>query len=167
MRGPTGRSSGSFNTCPLTPRCWTLAAGTGGVGELLHQRGYRNLVGLDISAGMLAEARQKKIYSDLQVGILGEPLDLPSDTFDAVISVGLFTVEHPPPPSSFEALIRVTKPGGHIVFLLHNALASDFKPKLEALETAGKWALAEVSPIIRTVTSGKPHPGSRVHVYQV
>lgn len=116
---------------------------------------------------MLAEARQKKIYSDLQVGILGEPLDLPSDTFDAVISVGLFTVEHPPPPSSFEALIRVTKPGGHIVFLLHNALASDFKPKLEALETAGKWALAEVSPIIRTVTSGKPHPGSRVHVYQV
>ncbi len=58
-------------------------------------------------------------------------------------------------------------PGGHIVFLLHNGLASDFKQKLAALEAAGKWVLVEVSSIIRTVPGGEPHPGLRVYVYQV
>ena len=72
-------------------------SGTGGVGELLFQRGYLNLTGMDISSGMLTEAKEKNIYKELHLGGLGEELKFPKDTFEAVISVGLFTPEHPPP----------------------------------------------------------------------
>ena len=142
-------------------------AGTGGVGELLHHRGFSNLVGLDISSGMLNEAKKKNVYSDLRVGILGEDLDFSSDTFDAVISVGLFTLEHPPPASSFDELIRLTKQGGHLVFLLNNSLMSKFKRKMDELEAEGKWEIVEISKDIFPVPKGHPHPGLRIFVYKV
>ncbi len=142
-------------------------SGTGGVGELLFQRGYLNLTGMDISSGMLTEAKEKNIYKELHLGGLGEELKFPKDIFEAVISVGLFTPEHPPPTNCFDELIRVTKSGGYIVFLLHNGLIDEFKVKLEELEKNAKWTLVERSPIIRTVAKSKIHPGSRVHVYQV
>ena len=47
-------------------------------------------------------------------------------------------MEHPPPSNSFEEVIRVTKHGGHIVFLLHNGLLDKFKVKLEELENYAK-----------------------------
>ena len=141
-------------------------AGTGGVGELLHHRGFSNLVGLDISSGMLYEAKKKNVYTDLRVGILGEELDFKNDTFDAVISVGLFTLEHPPPPSSFDELIRLTKQGGHIVFLLNNNLTNEFKRKMNELEAEGKWEIVETSKDFFPVPKGQPHPGLRIFIYQ-
>ncbi len=73
-----------------------VGAGTGLVGQLLHQRGYQNLEAMDLSAGMLSEARKKNVYKDLHQGVLGTALDFPSDTFDAIISVGTFTWAMPP-----------------------------------------------------------------------
>ena len=49
--------------------------GTGGVGELLHNQGFLNLVGIEISSGMLDEANNKNVYSDFRVCILGEDID--------------------------------------------------------------------------------------------
>ncbi|MBT6075470.1 MAG: class I SAM-dependent methyltransferase [Euryarchaeota archaeon] len=49
--------------------------GTGGVVELLHHQGFLNLVGIEISSGMLDEANKKNVYSDLRVCILGEDID--------------------------------------------------------------------------------------------
>ena len=43
-------------------------AGTGLVGQLLDQRGYRNLEAMDISAGMLEEAEKKQVYTALHQG---------------------------------------------------------------------------------------------------
>ena len=60
---------------PLDGMILDAGAGTGGVGELLHHQGFLNLVGIDISSGMLNEALKKNVYSDLRVGILGEDLD--------------------------------------------------------------------------------------------
>ena len=71
-------------------------AGTGLVGQLLHQRGYGNLEAMDISAGMLEEARKKNVYTALNQGILGESLAFGTDTFDGIISVGTFTLGHAP-----------------------------------------------------------------------
>ena len=142
-------------------------AGTGGVGELLHHRGFSNLVGLDISSGMLYEAKKKNVYTDLRVGILGKDLDFNSDTFDAVISVGLFTVEHPPPQNSFDELIRLTKQGGHIVFLLNNTLINVFKRKMDELEAEGKWEIVETSKDFFPVPKGQTHPGLRIFVYKL
>lgn len=90
-------------------------AGTGLVGELLHKRGYTNLVAMDISAKMLEEANAKGVYRSLLQQTLGQSLDIPSSTFDAVIAVGVFGPTHAP-ARSFDELIRVTRSGGHIVF---------------------------------------------------
>ena len=60
---------------PLDGMILDAGNGTGGVGELLHHQGFLNLVGIDISSGMLNEAKKKNVYSDLRVGILGEDID--------------------------------------------------------------------------------------------
>ena len=71
-------------------------AGTGLVGERLCEAGYRDLVGIDLSPGMLAVARGKDVYRELRQTNLGESLAFPDDAFDAVISVGVFTTGHAP-----------------------------------------------------------------------
>ena len=50
-------------------------AGTGLVGECLHQMGYRNLTAMDLSTGMLEVARRKNIYQALDQMTMGEKLD--------------------------------------------------------------------------------------------
>ena len=47
-------------------------SGTGGGGELLFQRGYLNLTGMDISSGMLTEAKEKNIYKEAEVIVIEE-----------------------------------------------------------------------------------------------
>ena len=66
-------------------------AGTGMTGKLLFERGYRELAAMDISQGMLEQARSKNVYKAFHQMVMGEPLDFPSDSFDAVVSVGALT----------------------------------------------------------------------------
>ena len=46
--------------------------GTGGVGQLLHTLGFRNLHGFDMSMGMLAKARLRGVYSGLHRGVFSD-----------------------------------------------------------------------------------------------
>ena len=66
-------------------------AGTGRTGELLSILGYNHLVALDLSAGMLARARELDVYRELYRGLLGEPLPFPTDMFAAAVAAGVFT----------------------------------------------------------------------------
>lgn len=143
-------------------------AGTGLVGQLLHQRGYPNLEAMDISAGMLEEARKKNVYKFLHQGVLGSPLDFTSDYFDGIISVGTFTLGHAP-SSGFDELIRITKPGGYIVFTIRPDYYenSDFKEKLPALEAAGSWRLVELGEPFQNRPETEPDIYLQVWVYQV
>ena len=49
--------------------------------------------------------------------VMGEPLGMPSGEFDAAISVGTLTLGHAP-AGSLDELVRVTTPGGYVVFSL-------------------------------------------------
>ena len=143
-------------------------SGTGLVGKVLYSRGYQNLVAMDLSEGMLTEAGKKGIYVDMKVGIIGQPIDFPSDTFDAVVSAGVFTLGHAP-ASGFDELIRMTKPGGHIVFTLHSDLyeRGEFPEKMAALEAGSEWSLLEVSDKFQSTPAGEPEVTIRVLVYRV
>ncbi len=143
-------------------------AGTGLVGKLLARQGYNNLVAMDLSVSMLEEARKKNAYQEFHQMVMGEPLDYATDSFDAVISIGVLTVGHAP-ASSFDELIRVTKPGGYIVFSLRPDVyrESGFKEKQDALESEGKWKLAEVSEAFQLLPKGEPDVYHQVWVYQV
>ena len=65
---------------------------------------------------------------------LGEPIDYPDDSYDAVAVCGVFTPNHAP-ASGLDELIRVTRPGGLLLFtaLTHYALFQLLFPAL-ALE---------------------------------
>jgi SAM-dependent methyltransferase len=142
-------------------------AGTGLVGELLAIQGYNNLTAMDLSKGMLEEARKKKVYREFHQMVLGERLDYATDSFDAIISVGVLTVGHAP-ASSFDELIRITKPGGHIVFSLRPDVYRDngFKEKQHSLEADGMWKLVEVSQEFQPLPKGEPDVYHQIWVYQ-
>ncbi|NEP49277.1 MAG: class I SAM-dependent methyltransferase [Moorea sp. SIO3C2] len=130
---------------PRNAQILDVGAGTGVVGQWLQEEGFHNLVGIDMSEGMLTEAQRKNIYTELRLMVLGEPLDFPSATFDAVTACGVFTYGHAP-SRSFDELIRVTKPGGYIMFTLRPDFyeSSDFKDKMANLEAQENWKLTEL-----------------------
>jgi len=143
-------------------------AGTGLVGKLLAEQGYKDIVAMDMSPGMLEEARKKNAYRAFYRMVMGEALDFPSDSFDAVISIGVLTVGHAP-ASSLDELVRITKPGGHIVFSLRPDVYRDngFKEKQDMWETEGTWKLAEVSEQFQPMPKGEPDVYHQIWVYQV
>ena len=153
---------------PKEARVLDAGAGTGLAGELLHKQGNRNLVAMDLSAGMLELADQKNVYAELHQMDMTEPLDFPADSFDAVLCVGVFTLGHAT-ASSFDELLRVTAPKGHVVFTLRIDLyeSGGFQEKQAALETAGRWQLLEVSEEFQSLPKGEPEASMQVWVYKV
>ena len=145
-------------------------AGTGLFGQLLHQRGYRNIIGMDIAQGMLEEARKKGVYRELHREVLGEPLSFAGDTFDAVSCIGVFSPGQGP-ADAFNELIRVTKPGGYILFTLqakfYDSFDFGYKAKLLELETAGKWNLEEKTAKFQGLPKSEPDVWYNVWVYRV
>jgi SAM-dependent methyltransferase len=95
---------------------------------------------------MLELARDKGVYRDLRQMELGGPLDLPTDAFGSVVSTGVFAAGHAP-PESFDELIRVTKPGGCMIFSVRTDVYADgaFKQQQEELEREGRWRLCQAS----------------------
>ena len=138
------------------------------MGELLHEAGFEYLVAMDLSQGMLDEAARKDVYREFHRMAMGSPLDFPPRSLDGVISVGVFTVGHAP-AGSFDELVRVTRPGGHIVFSLRpDTYEQDgFREKQSWLETAGKWRLVEEGEKYQPMPKGEPEVYHQVWVYQV
>jgi SAM-dependent methyltransferase len=143
-------------------------AGTGITGAILAPLGYRNLVGIDVSPRMLELARNKGVYKDLREMELGGRLDFPDDAFGAIVSTGVFAAGHAP-PESFDDLIRVTKPSGHMIFSVRTDVYEDsgFRQKQEALEREGKWQLLEVTDPFAHLRFEDPNLKVQVFAYRV
>jgi len=126
-------------------RILDAGAGTGAIGAMLEGTGIE-LVGIDISDGMLAVAKKKGVYADLQRMALGSELDFPSGSFDNVVSLGTFEYGHAP-ASSLDELVRVTSRGGHVMFSMrkdfYNSGEGGFKQKMDDLAASGYWELID------------------------
>ncbi|MCH9039445.1 MAG: class I SAM-dependent methyltransferase [Chloroflexi bacterium] len=153
---------------PTDARILDAGAGTGIVGKLLSDKGYRKIAGIDLSEGMLQQARSKGVYQELRQMTLGERLDFPDDAFDAVVSIGVFTQGHAR-PGSFDELIRVTRPGGKIVFGLRTDIYEDegFQQKQSALEAEGRWTLVERSRDFLGMPKKQLDKYNNIWVYEV
>jgi len=143
-------------------------AGTGITGEILALIGHKDIVGIDVSPKMLEIARRKGVYGDLRQMELGGKLDFPSDAFAAVVSTGVFAAGHAP-PESFDDLIRVTRPGGHIVASVRTDVYLDggFKEKQEALEREERWRLLEMTDSFAHLRFEDPDLKIQVFAYRV
>ena len=143
--GMVGRHLPSNDAVILDAGC-----GTGNMAQVLHQMGYENLEGLDPSEGMLAMARRKDVYRALHKLTLGARIDLPDESYDAVVAAGVLTHGHAP-PESLDGIVRLVKPGGMIIFSL-SQIAHDelgFKEKLAELDASGAWTALEPSRLFR------------------
>ena len=149
-------------------RILDAGAGTGLVGKFLSENGYSQIVAMDMSGGMLEEARKKNVYQDFHQMVMGDTLGFETGSFDAVVSVGVLTVGHAP-ASSLGELVRITRPGGFIVFSLRPDVyeLAGFKEKQAELEAVGTWKLAEESENFQPLPKGEPEVLHQVWVYQV
>ena len=153
---------------PAGSKILDAGAGTGLVGVELQRLGYADICAMDISQGMLDEARAKGCYNDFRQMVLGQTLGFDSNAYDAVVSVGVFTPGHAP-PNSFDELARITRPGGHIIFSLRpdTRLEMGFKEQQEQMENAGVWTLVVATEPFQPLPKGEPEVQHQIWVYRV
>lgn len=118
-------------------------AGTGLIGEWLEIAGYGHVEALDISAGMLKVAGRKGVYKALYEAALGGTLPFADDSFDAIISAGVFTSGHVG-VEGLDDLLRICRPGGVIVLTVKDKLwQSGFSQRVAELEATGRCMLSD------------------------
>ncbi len=131
--------------------------------------GYTPITGIDISDGMLEISKSRNIYSELRQMALGPTLDFPHNHFAAAYCIGVLAPGHAP-PDSLNGLIRVTRPGGRIVFSVHAHDSPESRPfhdKRRALADAGLWTkLYQTDPFV-SMPGGDASIQHAVYVYSV
>jgi len=153
---------------PDTGTMLDAGAGTGILGETLALMGYKDIVGIDMSQGMLEVAQKKDVHKKLMKMTLGEELDFLDNSFAGTVSMGVFTQGHAP-PESFEELIRITKPDGYIIFSVRADVYMEqgFKEQQDTLEKEGKWRFIEKTEPFRALPLEDPEILNCVFVYRV
>jgi predicted TPR repeat methyltransferase len=123
-----------------------IDCGTGLTSELLAERGYRRLDGIDLSPAMLAKAAARGIYRRLIRADLTRAIDLPDASYDGMVSSGTFTCGHVG-PEPFDELVRLLRPGGLMSICVHVAVWRElgFEARLGALVGAGRLVLVDRS----------------------
>jgi predicted TPR repeat methyltransferase len=156
-----------FVPCDATP---ILDAGCGGGLQMepLHLLGYRGVTGLDLSPGMLDVARAKGIYDSLVEAALGGPLPFETAHFAATITAGTITPGHAP-PEAFDELIRVTRPGGWLIFSMRHdpGQEASYLDAIRRYEADGAWREVYRTPVFHTIPVGAPEVRNAVHVCEV
>ncbi len=144
--------------------------GTGLLGDPLHLLGYHALTGIDLSPEMLARAEARGVYDELQAMDLGARLDFPDDRFAACTALGVLTPGHAP-PTALDEMLRVTGPGGHLIFTVTQPAFEDggFKDHMAALDAKGLWEARETTPPFRPIPDSKAEGDieARFFVYRV
>ena len=120
-----------------------FGSGTGLVGQEMHKHGFRQIIGLDASKGMIIEAQKKNCYTTIQYLFLGKPETFPAQyhgafnfvTANAILAEGHLGNE------VFDEMLLSLKVGGHAVFTTRDEYLTKYGygPYIERLVTDGKW----------------------------
>ena len=103
---------------PEKPRILDMGCGTGLVGQYLKERGFKKVVGVDASKGMLDKAAEKNSYSELKELFLGLPDTFPREyhnRFDAITAAGILAEGHLD-NKVFDEMLLSLKTGGYAIF---------------------------------------------------
>ena len=110
--------------------------GTGLCGPLIAPYA-RRLVGVDLSAGMLAEAKEKGVYDELEKAELTEYLHAHRQSFDLVVSADTL-VYFGSLDDVMRAAAEALRPDGQVIFTLEEAAPADAAPDFE-LRNHGRY----------------------------
>lgn len=121
-------------------RILDAGCGTGLVGQILHKKNYKNIVGVDFSQEMIDRAHKKNVYKSLSLCDLTERLEFEDGSFDAVICAGTFTCGHVGPEALYE-MVRITKNEGYICFTVRQQEweAAPYEHIIQSLEESESW----------------------------
>ena len=121
-------------------RILDAGCGTGLVGQILHKKSYKNIVGVDFSQEMIDRAHKKNVYKSLSLCDLTERLEFEDGSFDAVICAGTFTCGHVGPEALYE-MVRITKNEGYICFTVRQQEweAAPYEHIIQSLEESESW----------------------------
>ena len=106
-------------------------------------------------------------YAELVRGVLGKSLPFPDGRFAAVMAAGVFTLGHAP-AASLRELVRVTRPGGRLLFSVRDVVHDEqgFREEQAALEAGGQWRLLEAFGPVRAFSVKEPHVQVRLFAYE-
>lgn len=93
-----------------------VACGNGRALSQARQRGVATLAGIDVSAGMAAQAQKNVATADIRTGA-AEQLPWEDGSFTHVLSVEAFYYL-PDPLAGLKEIRRVLKPGGHVAIAI-------------------------------------------------
>jgi predicted TPR repeat methyltransferase len=98
---------------PKNAKLLDAGCGTGLVGVELRALGYDSIDGFDLSDSMAEQAAATGAYQQVQgsVDMMRATEKYPHSTYDALLSVGVFTLGHVP-PEALKALLKLTRSGG-------------------------------------------------------
>lgn len=122
--------------------------GTGLVGQALAKRGFSSIDGIDISEGMLSEARAKQVYRNLMSGDLTTRLSLEDKTYDAGTCIGSMGAGHVG-AQHIPELLRPLRPGAPFVIILNDMHydSDGFDQAFQQLEGDGVWRIHRLERI--------------------
>ena len=151
-----------------------LGCGTGQVAAALEGQGH-TLVGVDLSAKMLAQARARNIYAQLDLAEVHAWLqEAAPESFDAICAADVL-IYIGALESLFRDAARVLRSGGWFAFSTEECVASDYR-----LLATGRYAQSEdyvrrlsvesfavlhADPATIRIESGSPLPG-RIYLLQ-
>ncbi len=97
-------------------RILDAGCGTGLVGIELQALGYGNLDGFDLSDSMVEQAASTGAYAEVlgSIDMMRAAESYAPASYDAILSIGVFTLGHVP-PEALNVLLMLTRAGGLLV----------------------------------------------------
>ena len=121
--------------------------GTGLVGVELQALGYTRIDGFDLSPVMTAQAAATGAYGNLrgEVDMMRAATYYPAESFDAVLSIGVFTLGHVP-PEALPELLQLVRGGGLLLVSTrtHYYDETDFQQVVDDLLERGSVELVQL-----------------------
>ncbi|CAA6804364.1 MAG: Methyltransferase type 11 domain protein (Fragment) [uncultured Thiotrichaceae bacterium] len=125
--------------------------GTGLVGQVLAQHGYRDVTGIDISQDMLEQAEATGHYQQVKAQDLSQtPYPFADNHFAAIACVGVFSLIADPAPVLRE-FCRLVRSQGYLVFTQQEVLFEQYgyAEVLRGFEERGELRCESVSePVV-------------------
>jgi len=150
---------------PKEAKILDLGCGDGAVGEALKAKGFEDLIGIDISKGMLDIAQNKGTYTSLKKGDLQQTLPFEDGTFDCAVSSAVSTyLNH----TALSNWIPVVKNGGYLCLVHKASVWTKWTDEQDRLEKSGVWKKIWTSKPLPFLPSleGSGTDKAKIFIYQ-